>query len=284
MAYFFKDSYKFAEKELFSLAICNVGHQKCIAKHQWGPGVRDHYLIHYVISGNGYYKIGIHTYTLKAGDSFLIYPNKEVLYYADNSEPWEYVWVGFKGNDAPSILKATAFTPETPVTTIKRYKKEIQHYMNLIYNARGNNFLQTIEMAGYLYILLSYFMREDEKRVRFSQTENYVVRGIDYIASNYDQPITVDDIADHIGISRSQLFRSFKTVLSQSPKTFLTEFRIEQACYLLTHSDLSMSEIAESVGFNNSLYFSKAFHKQLEMPPTEYARQNRTNTLNNTET
>ena len=50
----YKNSYKATKKELVSLSVYNVGYQKCDSLYQWGPGVRDHYLIHYVISGCGY--------------------------------------------------------------------------------------------------------------------------------------------------------------------------------------------------------------------------------------
>lgn len=53
----YKNSYKVTEKELVSLSVYNVGFQKCDPLYQWGPGIRDHYLIHYIISGKGYYKI-----------------------------------------------------------------------------------------------------------------------------------------------------------------------------------------------------------------------------------
>ena len=78
------------------------------------PGIRDHYLIHYIIYGKGYYKLGQQTYELNAGDTFLVYPNTEVTYYAAEEDSWEYAWVGFTGSDASMILKATDFTPEVP--------------------------------------------------------------------------------------------------------------------------------------------------------------------------
>jgi len=53
----YKNSYKSTEKELVSLAVYNVGYKKCDPQYQWGPGVRDHYLIHHIISGKGCLKI-----------------------------------------------------------------------------------------------------------------------------------------------------------------------------------------------------------------------------------
>ena len=98
----YKNSYKVTEKELVSLSVYNVGFQKCNSLYQWGPGVRDHYLIHYIISGKGTYHVNGESISLSAGDSFLVYPNTEVTYCADNDTPWEYAWVGFTGIDDPS--------------------------------------------------------------------------------------------------------------------------------------------------------------------------------------
>ena len=272
---FYKDSYKIRKNELFSLSVCNVGHQKCSSRYQWGPGVRDHYLIHHIVSGKGYYHCNGKEFALKAGDSFLIYPNREVLYFADEKDPWEYSWIGFTGNDAPSILQATRFSPTSPVTYNNIHSGEINQRMNQIYNARGTDYVNAVEMAGYLYMLLAIYMREAEKRNKMSRTESYVIKSIEYISSNFSLPITVNDIAAYVGLTRSHLFRAFQSVLSKSPKEYLTEYRIKQACYLLSHSSMSMTDIAESVGFDNSLYFSKAFHKEIGMPPSEYAKTKR---------
>ena len=58
--------------------------------------------------------------------------------------------------------------------------------------------------------------------------------------------------------------------MGKSPKEYLTEYRIKQACRLLKETDLSISAIAYSVGFENNLYFSKAFKKQKGLSPSEY--------------
>ena len=78
MPHHYKNSYKVTEKELVSLSVYNVGFQKCDALYQWGPGIRDHYLIHYIISGKGTYRVAGQTYHLSGGDTFLVYPNTEV--------------------------------------------------------------------------------------------------------------------------------------------------------------------------------------------------------------
>ena len=68
----FKNNFKSKEKELMSLSVYNVGFQKCESLHQWGPGMRDHYLIHYVLSGKGYYQTEGSVFPLYPGDVFQI--------------------------------------------------------------------------------------------------------------------------------------------------------------------------------------------------------------------
>ena len=88
----YKNSYKVTEKELVSLSVYNVGFQRCDSLYQWGPGIRDHYLIHYIISGKGFYKIGKRTYELQAGDSFLVFfiflPLSEVKQIKESVIQW----------------------------------------------------------------------------------------------------------------------------------------------------------------------------------------------------
>ncbi len=266
----YKNSYKVTEKELVSLSVYNVGFQKCTANYQWGPGIRDHYLIHYIISGKGTYFVNGEAIHLAPGDSFLVYPNTEVTYRADRNEPWEYAWVGFAGSDASIILQATDFHKTTPYIHNVSNGEQIHRQILHIYDARGNEFEHAVEMTGRLYTMLAFFMHNSTNRSIQNTSASYVQKGIEYISANYSYPITVEDISSYVGLSRSHLFRSFQNIMEVSPKEYLTDFRIKQACYLLEHSNLSITAIANSVGFDNSLYFSKTFHKKKGVSPKEY--------------
>lgn len=266
----YKNSYKNTKKELVSLSVYNTGFQKCEPCYQWGPGIRDHYLIHHIISGKGFYQVGGKTYELHEGDTFLVYPQTEIAYYADTDDPWEYAWVGFNGSDAAIILKATDFSESSPVLPTSELKDSIKKHLLGIYDARGNSFVDSVEMTGRLYCTLALFMKNSNSTEQLNTAGNYVQTAISYISANYSYPITVEDIAGYVGVSRSHLFRSFETVLQKSPKEYLTAFRIKQASYLLEHSSLSVAAVANSVGFDNGLYFSKTFRKAVGMAPRDF--------------
>lgn len=273
----YKHSYKAGENLLNSLSVYNVGYQKCDPEYQWGPGVRDHYCIHHILSGSGYYCTGNVSKHLEAGDTFILYPGVELMYQADADMPWEYAWAGFMGADAASLIRNTEFSRETPYILKGRIPTEkIRDGLERIYNAKGNTYEAAVAMTGEMYSLLAVFMHyaeheEKEKAIQLT----YAEKAESYIETNYSYPITVEDIASYVGISRSHLFRSFQNYMNRSPKEYLTEYRIKQACRLLRETDLSVSAIAYSVGFENNLYFSKAFRKQKDESPSEY-RKSRT--------
>lgn len=161
----FKQSYKTMLHVLTALGVYNVGHQKCTPLYQWGPGVRNHYVIHYVVAGKGYYLVGGQRYEIHAGEAFLIVPDTEITYHADEIDPWEYVWVGFAGADAQPILQCTPLSEKEPVLRLadgETFRKAIER----IYEARGADFNHAVRMTGELYTALSLLCGTIRRAVR----------------------------------------------------------------------------------------------------------------------
>ena len=110
-----KQSYKQSYTDNVELSIFNCGHEYCQPGHTWGPGVRDHYLIHLVVAGRGVSQVNGSSYTLQEGDLFLAKPNQLITYAADETDPWEYYWVGFNGACANKLVQ------RRPSRTLNRY-------------------------------------------------------------------------------------------------------------------------------------------------------------------
>lgn len=105
-------------------------------------------------------------------------------------------------------------------------------------------------------------------------------QAITFIQDHHMQPITLDDIASSIPISRSECCRCFKRALSISPFEYLMKYRIYEAAKKIYQRDPiadSISDLAASVGFNNASYFSKLFKKYLNFTPLSYKRMLREN-------
>ena len=264
----YKYSYKYPQRTLGALAVCNTGVQRCEGSYSWGPGVRDHYLIHYVISGKGSYRAGGRTFALSAGDLFLTCPDESIFYQADPRDPWEYCWVGFHGTEAKLLLDQTDLSEETPV--LRGVSPDAYKQLMRIYESRGSLPHQAAFMTGALYQLLAALMR-DRRTPAARRGDDSVQQACEFIGNNLAMPITVEDIAAHVGLSRSRLYRLFMAELRLSPVQVLTQVRIRQACALLRRGDLSVKAVAASVGYENQLYFSRRFREVMGCSPTEFA-------------
>ena len=255
-----KQSYKQNYTDNVELSIFNCGHEYCQPGHTWGPGVRDHYLIHLVVAGKGVYQVNDASYTLQEGDLFLAKPNQLITYTADADDPWEYYWVGFNGACANKLVQQTPFSDLHPVHRCKD-PQTVREALYNIYLSRGPEPQNEALMTGYLYIFMAHLMKEarDAMPNVGSSSSQYVLAAIKYIQFNYSHDISVDDIAKAVGVSRSHLYRVFMSNVGQSPIDYLTNYRISEACSLLKSSNLSIAEIAVSVGFFDQCYFSRVF-------------------------
>lgn len=266
----YKYSFKNQFRSMASLTVYRTGRQQCGPLACRGEEIRDFYLIHYVIKGNGTYILNGHPFPVTAGQSFLIYPSMPINYIADERDPWEYCWVGFNGADARILMNATGFSPQMPVISHKEPER-MQELLMDIYIARGNLPHEIISMTAQLYALLAYLIEQSEGTLpRARSGAEHVQQACDYIAANYATSISVEDIAAHLGLCRSQLYRLFKQYTAMPPQKYLTEFRIRQACNLMASRSMTVKEIAYSVGFEDPLYFSTVFKSSMDKTPSQY--------------
>ena len=117
--------------EMNGIRPVDAGRQDCHDLHSWGPGVRQCYIIHYIISGKGTFTCGKKTYTLTAGQSFLICPEQVVQYAPDENEPWEYVWVDFVGEQCRQILARSVLNPQQPAAPPLRQERLLPYFERL---------------------------------------------------------------------------------------------------------------------------------------------------------
>ena len=144
--------------------------------------------------------------------------------------------------------------------------------MHKIFLSRGPKPSDETQMVGYLYLFMSLLMADAQSADKkpLDSGAQYVMDAIKFIQFNYSHNIGVDDIASAVGVSRSHLYRVFMSNTGLSPIDYLTNFRIDEACALLEKTNLSVAEIAYSVGFFDQFYFSRVFKKSKGMPPSKY--------------
>ena len=260
-----------ALKENAGLSVYNAGYEQCESNHCWGPALRDHYLIHFVASGSGILRCNQQEYTVGAGELFIILPSQVASYQADANDPWRYNWVGFNGTDARRLVKMTGLSRQQPV--LRSSDPELTAtLLRRIADAADNTAAADAEMAGCLYLFLAHLIRMNQQPAATNPRQTYVAGALRYIQYNYANDIGVTDIARHVGISRSQLYRAFLQDFGVSPHDYLQTYRINEACSLLHDPAYSVAEVAGSVGFNDPLYFSRVFKSIKGTTPSQYQK------------
>ena len=93
-----------------------------------------------------------------------------------------------------------------------------------------------------------------------------------YIHTHFSEPLSREEIAEHVGISADYLTDCFRQELGITPGTYIRRYRIHQACELLRNADPSITQIALAVGFSDSAHFTRTFQRELNMTPRAFRR------------
>ncbi|MDA8298178.1 MAG: AraC family transcriptional regulator [Actinomycetota bacterium] len=101
----------------------------------------------------------------------------------------------------------------------------------------------------------------------------HVVTAVGVLRTRLAERWTLNALAEEVHLSRSQLVRAFDATIGRSPMAYLRWMRAEQMAQLLSSTDLSVAEVARSVGWSDANYASRCFHAQHGISPTEFRRR-----------
>ena len=276
----------FPNERFIDLGLYQFGMEQCSPSHSYGPAARNHFLFHYIISGTGTLYADdstgtTKTYHLKSGEGFLIFPNQITTYIADKELPWEYVWIEFDGLRAKEAMDTAGFSLDRPIFHTKKRDMSQKMEEELVYIATHSD--ETIfNIIGHLYLFLDYFMRSTVSTVVKGSTklqDYYIKEAITYIEQNFQNDISVVDIANRLGINRSYFGKIFKQTLKQTPQEFLINYRMIKATELLRLTKMSIGDISKAVDYENQLHFSRAFKKIYNISPREWRNINAVNNM-----
>jgi AraC-like DNA-binding protein len=257
------------------LNMYRCGMEDCKPDHSWGPAIRDHYIIHYILEGRGIFQVNGVTFHLEEHDGFLICPDTIVYYRADQENPWSYAWAGFNGLKAEAYLKQAGLSSDKPV--FSRYNdKFLIKCFNRMIDTKSLDRGREVRLLGLLYQLLSQLIElapfDKSAGKNEDRKESYVKKAVEFIGMNYSRKITVAEIAQHVGLDRSYFYSIFRSYLNISPQEFLIGFRLDKSCELMKNTSLSIGDISRSVGYQDPLLFSKVFKKNKGLPPRDYRK------------
>ena len=229
-------------------------------------------LIQYTLKGEGTIKIDNIFYTLKPNDAFLIdIPSNSQYYLPKRSSFWEFIYLEFSYECLPFMRKI--YQNNGPILKINISEKLIKQLFDIYTKALHNQiktFFENTRIAYDLWINLTEYAL-NLSTAKMSKID-YVKRYIDQ--NYYKNELTLDLIADNIGISKYYMCKEFHKKYGISPGKYLREIRISNACRLLTTNDnYTLQKIAQSVGYSNDNYFGKVFKAEKGISPAKYKKK-----------
>lgn len=259
------------------LSLIHYGREKCMPNHVFA-GIRDEFIIHFILSGHGFYSCERNIHPLSGGQMFLVRPGTSIVYCSDSRDPWTYVWFGFKGTRAESLLSQSGFSRDRLILPVK----DGPAFAVVIDGMLERNTLSPADSLfreSGLFRLFSLLASNAEGTLSPAGEETdqgsgslYVSQAVDYINENCMHALSVNDIADHAGISRTYLNRLFHQKYNSSVQDFLMNFKLDKAAFLLIYTEMPVKEISLNTGYRDPLVFSKAFKAKFEVSP-KHCRQ-----------
>lgn len=259
---------------IVSSDITNVPHVEVIgylidnATSTSGPGprksLRSGYTIHFVTKGKGYFNGN----PVTQGQGFLMYDGMISQHVADKTDPWELLWITLHGDNAKDLFDEYDTDPNTGIfhytspQLIWEIATQICHCSPLE--------LPSTKLLEIFLRLHNDCIRKVKSKKQKTSGQSYTDWAVKYITSNLYRNVTVAELTSRIGVSQPYLYKLFKEHFHMSPKQYILTKKIEYAKKLLTDTNVSITEIANSIGYPDVLAFSKIFLLKEKVSPQKY--------------
>lgn len=266
------DLYKFEKK------VINVS--EALPLHK-----QDTWEITYVVNGRGVRTLGDKQSEFVEGDIVFIPPHIPHHWefdseYTENNENIEYLTLSFK---TEYIDRCSSAFPEiterleelkSVAAALTFPEKEAAVLADMMTKMSNDAPSELLPYVFRLVLLLSKYCKKATVAGTYSETNrtsDRINRVKDFSQSNYARTITIDMVAEHVGMNRSSFCTFFKKATGQTYITYLNKLRVDRACYLLREGNFNITEVCYMVGFNDVPYFNRCFKNNRGMSPKEYA-------------
>lgn len=233
----------------------------------------DEYQMLYLVEGEGTFSsehAGEHK--LKSGDIFLLFPGEWHTYHPLSSSKWKSYWIGYKGKNMDDRVKYGFLSVDKPIYHVGYSSEIIQLYESAIEAANEEAAYSQQRLAGIVNNLVGE-MYSKERNIILNRDRNKVdiinkARLI--IREKLESRITIQQIAEQMGMGYSNFRKLFKEFTGVSPALYQQELRLQKAKELLSTTDISIKEIAYQLNFDSPDYFSSKFKMKVGCKPSEY--------------
>ena len=239
------------------------------------PRGRLDWQILYIASGKAHFFFNGVEEIVTAGNMVIYRPKEEQRYYYYGTDHTEVYWVHFTGGNVKNILRSYGIPDDVHVIhtgTSLEYKKIFTQMIQELKLCKEDYEELLVIYLQHLLIMLHRLVNVKPKTKTHALIEemNNAVR---FFHENYNKSICIEEYAAEHHMSVSWFIRNFKEYTTMTPAQYILSLRISNAQTLLESTNYNVTEIADIVGYDNPLYFSRIFKKQSGMSPSEFRKQ-----------
>ena len=235
--------------------------------------IHPHHTLHFILEGEGTYKINNETFSLQKNQVFYTPPGHSISYFPSKDKPWTYVWFAFLGKKSTEYFQQFSIA-QNYIASPSKYE-EIRK-LTFRFLKQPNPLAVREEAIRAFFFKFVEYLSYDDAIISSQQASMsfYVSIAKDFIQYNLKNPnLTIAHVAQNIHISHSYLCAIFKQHEHISVKQYLTLCRLNYAAELLKTTEKSVTQISLACGYKDPLYFSAAFKKQFFVSPTLYREE-----------
>lgn len=234
------------------------------------PAGRHDFYLMYVAQGQMKARADEASFALTAGDAIIYTPERPYAYSRAGEGRVVYLWVHFTGSEAQHVLDRRGLRTATVyhVDCADEIAADFEAIWRL-FIARPLLYLE--EAAARLDLLLTHVGRFAAQTAH-EQPRARIWASLNYMNGHYMEHLTMETLSAMEYLSVSRYAALFRRALGRSPQRYLIELRLRNAQELLMRTDMSISEVARSVGYDDALYFSRLFRKYMGFSPREARR------------
>lgn len=243
-------------------------------------------------SGKLYYQTADTVYEMEKGD--IVFVNSGIMHsaWSEDSKECEYMPFSFSVSMVSGEKKSAIdqkYVSEIirnenfPSLLLRPTDPEYNEFLTLLlrsyeaYEKRDDCFeLRVKSDVCLLWSVLYRAYKRKKDEIGFSEPgrrSTYVQKALEFISEHYTDKISLSDIAQHCGLSTSELCRTFKKTMQQTPFEYLLRYRANQSLTLLMDRSNNITEVALQSGFQNSSYYCRIFKQYMGMPPSKYIKK-----------
>lgn len=230
------------------------------------------YCIEYILSGKGYVRCNDVAFYPQKGDVYCLPAGAHHEYGASSDEPFEKIWFNVRGKLCDALfqtyqLEGRFHFPDRPLYPL------FKRFLSVCESERKNAKKLSVTCALLLHEILLNLSGSVEDDPAFSE-KSAAAQAKDYMDEHVYGKLSIDETAQRVALSKSQLNRAFKKEYGMTPHDYFLSRKITIACMLLQNTAMQIKEIAYKLHFADEHYFSSVFHKKKGMPPREYRHVN----------